>query len=237
MLSFMREQGGGSLPGEQVAGSGQRNGAAPDKGEAQEYLTVAANSRNLRRSTILVAILVAIGLAGLGYMIRKSQPQAASGQPAQEEENKIEVAISRLTGVSSEMVSRMDEIVSKFYEFSDVFQVGVGELVKNPFEVGMFMGAIKEEGAAQQNDAVKAALIRREHLKKRADTLQLLSVMRSDDDDACMINDRILHQGDTIEGFTITRIEGDSVLLTWQTDKAVPTAGTEDLTIMLKLAQ
>ena len=237
MLSFMREQGGGSLPGEQVAGSGQRNGAAPDKGEAQEYLTVAANSRNLRRSTILVAILVAIGLAGLGYMIRKSQPQAALGLPAQEEENKIEVAISRLTGVSSEMVSRMDEIVSKFYEFSDVFQVGVGELVKNPFEVGMFMGAIKEEGATQQDDASRAALIRRERLEQCAATLKLLSVMRSEDGNACMINDRILHTGDSIEGFAVTRIGGDSVTLTWQSEDAPQAAATEDLTIMLMLAQ
>jgi preprotein translocase subunit SecG len=239
MLSFMREQGGESLPGEQVAGSDQRDSGAPDKGENQEFLTVAANSKNLRRSTIVVAVLVAVGLAGLGYMIRKSQPQAAYGKPVKEEENKIEVAISRLTGVSSEMVSRMDEIVNKFYEFSDVFQVGVGELVKNPFEVEMFMGAMKEEGPSAEDQAAKAALIQRERLKKRAKTLKLLSVMRSDGDDACMINDRILHLGDSIEGLTVTRIAGDSVLLALQSDEAVSTAEaeTEDLTIMLKLAQ
>lgn len=237
MLSFMREQGGDSLPDEQATGSGQREGASAEKGENQEYLTVAANSQNLRRSTIVVAVLVAVGLAGLGYMIRKSQPQAALGQPSQEEENKIEVAISRLTGVSSEMVSRMDEIVNKFYEFSDVFQVGVGELVKNPFEVETFMGAMKEDGPTPQDEAARAALIRRAHLKERAATLKLLSVMRSDDGNACMINDRILRQGDTIEEFTITQIGADSVLLTWQSDEAVQTAETEDLTLMLKLAQ
>ena len=237
MLSFMREEGGESLPAGQVAGASPREGDTPGSGENQEYLTVAANSKNLRRSTILVAVLVAIGLAGLGYMIRQSQPQAALGEPALEEENKIEVAISRLTGVSSEMVSRMDEIVSKFYEFSDVFQVGVGELVKNPFEVGMFMGAIKDEGPTPQDEAARAALVRRERLKERASTLKLLSVMRSDDGDACMINDRILRQGDSIEELTITQIGGDSVLLTWQLDETVQAGATEDLTIMLKLAK
>jgi hypothetical protein len=236
MLSFMREQGGEKLPAEQGAQTSQLDGAPPEGGDSQEYLTIAANSKNLRRSTILVAVLVAIGLAGLGYMIRQSQPQAASGKPAQEE-NKIESAISRLTGVSSEMVSRMDEIVSKFYEFSDVFQVGVGELVKNPFEVEMLMEAIKEEAPDPRDAAAQAALIRRQRLKERASTLTLLSVMRSEDGNACMINDRILRKGDSIEGLTITRISGDSVLLCWQADETDPAGTNEDLTIMLKLAQ
>ncbi|UCD49063.1 MAG: hypothetical protein JSW27_16200 [Phycisphaerales bacterium] len=236
MLSFMREQGGESLPGEHGAGVSQQQGAAPEK-ESQEFLTVAATTHNVRRSTILVVVLVAVGLAGLGYMIRKSRPQAAYGEAAKEEQNEIEVAISRLTGVSSEMVSRMDEIVNKFYEFSDVSQVGVGELVKNPFETESFMGAIKEEVSSSQDSAARAALIRRERLRQRAKSLKLLSVMRSEDGNACMINDRILHQGDTIEGLVITEIGGDSVLLTWQPEGAVSAAETEDLTIMLKLAQ
>ena len=237
MLSFMREQGGDGLPGNQTAGSSQQDGGAPDNGGSQEYLTVAANSRSLRRSTIVVSVLVAIGLAGLGYMIRQSQPQAASAQPSKDEENKIEVAIGRLTGISSEMVSRMDEIVSKFYEFSDVFQVEVGELVKNPFQVEMCMEALQEEGAAETDEAARAALIRREQLKERASTLKLLSVMRSEDGNACMIDDRILHRGDSLEGFTITQIGDDSVELTWRSDEAGQPAETEDLTIMLKLAQ
>lgn len=237
MLSFMREQGGDSLPVDKTAGSGQQNGAAPDGGEPQEYLTVATNSQNLRKSTILVAILVAIGLAGLGYMIRKSQPQAASAQPFKDEENKIEMAIGRLTGVSSEMIGRMDEIVNKFYEFSDVFQVRVNELVKNPFQVEMIMGAIQDEEATKRDDAARAAVIRREQVKKRASTLKLLSVMRSDDGNACMINDRILRYGDSLEGFTITEIKAESVLLTWPSDAAGESAEEEDLTIMLKLAQ
>jgi len=237
MLSFMREQGGESLPGNQTTGSGQQDGAAPSGGEPQEYLTVAANSKSLRRSTIVVGVLVAAGLAGLGYMIHQSQPQAASGQVTPEQESSIELAIGRLTGIRSEMVGRMDEIVKKFYEFSDVFQVEEGELVKNPFQAVVFMEAIQDEAATKQSEAERAALIRREQLKKRAETLKLLSVMRSDDGNACMINDRILHRGDLIEGFTITRIGGDSVELTWRSDEADQAVTMDDLTIMLELAQ
>lgn len=237
MLSFLREQSPGEVPGNESAGSSPREANAAGKGETQEYLTVAANSKSLRMSTILVAILVAIGLLGLGYMIRKSQPQAASAQSGNDEQATIEAAISRLTGVSSEMVSRMDEIVNKFYEFSNVFQVGVSELRKNPFEVEVFMGAVKENAATAQDDAAKAALIRREKLQKRAEGLILLSVMRSDEGNACMINDRILRKGDLIEGFVVTEIAGDSVELAWNGSDAEPDVETEDLTIQLKLAQ
>jgi len=237
MLSFMREQGGESLSGGQGAGASQHQGGASEKEENQEFLTVAVTSHNLRRSTIFVAILVVAGLAGLGYMIHKSRPQAAYGTPAKEQEDKIEVAIGRLTGVSSEMVGRMDEIVDKFYEFSDVSQIGVGELVKNPFDVGMYMGAIKDEATTPTDQGDQVALLRRARLKERAKTLKLLSVMRSDDGNACMINDRILRQGDTIDGLLITQIGSDSVLLALVPVGPNSTAETEDMTIMLKLAQ
>jgi hypothetical protein len=203
MLSFLREQGAGDLPDGPDAGDVKQ-------ADSQEYLTVAANRKNLRRSTIGVMILVAIGLAGLAFMIHRSQPQAASAEPV-DDEAQIEVAISRLTGVSAEMVNRMDEIVKRFYEFSDVFQVGVGELAKNPFEVEVFAEAIKEDGGKADNERAQAALLERENLKKRAGTLKLLSVMRSEEGNCCMINDRILSQGDIIEGFAIVSIRGDSV--------------------------
>jgi hypothetical protein len=237
MLSFMREQGGGNVAGAQGAGTSPAQGPTPEKEDSQEFLTVAVTRGKLRRSTIVVAVLVAVGLAGLGYMIRQSRPEAAFGKAASEEEKNIEVAIGRLTGVSSEMVSRMDEIVDKFYEFSDVSQVEVGELVKNPFEVASYMGAIKEEVTSTQDDAGRAALIRRQRLKERAKNLKLLSVMRSDDGNACMINDRILRQGDTIDGLVITKIGANSVLLALDSTGSLSAAETEDLTIMLKLTQ
>ena len=81
MLSFMREQGAGRSQENQPTGSDQPAVGSPNKDEGQEYLTVAANKSSLRKSTIFVVILVAIGLASLGFMIRKNRPQAALAQP------------------------------------------------------------------------------------------------------------------------------------------------------------
>jgi len=61
--------------------------------------------------------------------------------------------------------------------------------------------------------------------------------MRSDQGNCCMINDRILRQGDTIEGFTISQIGGDSVELAYQPSGWGGTAKAEALKILLKLSQ
>lgn len=238
MLSFMREQEAGN-PAERPSGeAGSRNPQAAEGPGAQEYLTVAANRQSLRRSTILVAILVAIGLVCLLFMIRKSQPQAASAKQSGGDEKKIEAAISRLTGVRSEMVDRMDEIVKKFYEFSDVFQVKVSELAKNPFQVEGGVKAVPGVAAVPEDPQAQAEQVRREKMQQQAATLRLLSIMRSDIGHSCMINDEILRQGDIIEGFVISQIGNNFVELTWLPAGAAGNASeTEKLSVTLKLSE
>ncbi|NLH42417.1 MAG: hypothetical protein GX448_11320 [Planctomycetes bacterium] len=239
MLSFMREPESGTASEHAAAGPGPQAAASAGP-EAQEYLTVAANSKNLRRSTILVAVLVAIGLVCLMFMIRKSQPQAASAKEAVSDETKIEAAISRLTGVRSEMTNRMGAIITKFYEFSDVFQVKVNELSKNPFEVqGLTMKGLKGQAVVGDDPQIQAELIRREKMQERGRTLRLLSVMRSDQGDSCMINDQILQQGQSIEGFTVHQIRDNSVELVWSEGATSDNAASEtkDWTITLKLSE
>jgi preprotein translocase subunit SecG len=238
MLSFMREQGTGDASANQTKNAGQPK-ASEDTGSL-EYLTVATTSKSLRKSTILVAILVSIGLVCLGFMIRKSRPQAALAKQADEEETKIEVAIGRLTGASSEMISKADQILKKFYEFSGVHQVHVNDLAKNPFEVEAFAKDLKSEVSPQADAAAEMALIKRQRMKQRAGSLSLLSVMQSGQASSCMINDKILRRGDTIEGFVITRIGSDCVELTWRGDgnpAGGESAETDEFNVVLKLSQ
>ncbi|MBP8304267.1 MAG: hypothetical protein KBE04_09090 [Phycisphaerae bacterium] len=130
MLSFMRDQ-------QEAAGRTSKGPTAEPTAQPgeQEYLTVAGKTRRTRQSTIAVIVLFAVGLVGVGLMVRKSQPRAAVAAPAKSQESQIEAAIGRLTGVNAEMSSHMDQIVQKFHEFSAVAQVAVDELVKNPFEL------------------------------------------------------------------------------------------------------
>jgi hypothetical protein len=244
MLSFMREQGASRASDNQPAGVESPAARAPNTDDGQEFLTVAANKSSLRQSTIFVVLLVAVGLASLGYMIRRNRPQAAIAQSSKDEQTRMAATISHLTGISSEMFTRMDQIVKKFYEFSNVFQVGVNELSKNPFEVETVAAAVKQEPqtvesqAPQPDDSVRLALARRQQMKAKGDSLKLLSIMRSGSESVCMINDELLRRGDSITGFMVVNIGSDSVLLAGSPDgKTDPTQDENRLMVELKLAQ
>jgi len=64
-------------------------------------------------------------------------------------------------------------------------------------------------------------------------------VMQSGNGSSCMINDRILGQGDVVEGFTIGQISADCVELIWLDRGGAGTAEseTEPIRIILKLSQ
>jgi hypothetical protein len=229
MLSFMREQDPKNASARPAPGSGSPGGAGEAPG-SQEFLTVAANSQSLRRSTIMVAVLVGIGLVSLLLMIRRSAPQAASARETANDQ-KIESAISRITGSRTEMAGRMDEIVKKFYEFSDVVQVKVSELAKNPFEAEGSAPAVVLDPSMD-----RAELLRLQRLR----SLKLVSIMRTGGQGpCCMINDQILQQGDIIEGFKIVEIGNNSVTLAWLSGETAEggTSQTDEMKTTLKLSE
>jgi len=242
MLSFLRDQGAEKLPAQKpAAGQAEISADAPGQPNPQEYFTVAAQKKNVRKSTIFVAILFGIGLLCLWFMIKKSAPQAASASSTDTQETQIEAAITRLTGVSSELFSRMDQIVNKFYEFSDVLQVQVNELVKNPFELEMFLSSLKGKVDAQEeNIDINAEFIRQQQIRQKASGLQLLTICQTEQGNCCMIDDKILYEGDLINSFRVTQIGDNFVKIKWQ-DSKDDTAHSEtlspDLEIILKLSE
>lgn len=218
MLSFLREQ---SFEESSVKGTGEpskgeaknrRTSKSPnapdDKGQEQQYLTVSAKGKNVRKMTMMLAVLFVIGLMCLMFMIKKSTPRTVTAAAGSEEQSQIEKAILRLTGVGSEMFNRMDQIVKKFYEFSDVQQVRVQELVKNPFERQLFLA----EGG-DSSDTKDAELLRKQRLTQGTKSLQLLTICQTDQGICCMIDDKILYEGDTIKDYKVTQISDEFVKL------------------------
>lgn len=251
MLSFLREQGIGDLLARKPAAPAlaPTDGAAGDKspgngpdvsGQEQEYLTVATRNKNTRKSTVLLVVLFGIGLLCLWFMIKKSTPRQASAASAGIEETQVEEAIVRLTGVKSEMFSRMDQILRKFYEFSDVLQVQVGELVKNPFELELFLAGLKGKVAAEgKNLEIDSGIVMQQQIKEAAKNMQLLSIMRSQQSKCCMIDNKILYEGDSIRGFKISQIGENFVKLQWVPKDGSQTlaASSENVEIVLKLSE
>jgi len=204
----------------QQSSCGQSQSRPSEGRRDEQYLTVAVHGNSVRKTTILLAILFGIGLLCLWFMIKKSTPSAAAAV-VNAEETQLKKAITQLIGVKSEIFSRMDEIVKKFYEFSDVQQVKVNELVKNPFKLEMFLGNTDEIG-------IDIELMRQQQLKEQARDMQLLSIMQSNADkgSCCMIDDKILYEGDKIRGFEVRQISDSTVWLE-----------SEGLEIVLKLSE
>jgi preprotein translocase subunit SecG len=223
MLSFLHEQGFENSSGQPAPQSsrdkagGQDNASAGNTQE-QQYLTVAAQGKNVRKMTMMLAVLFGVGLLGLLFMIKKSVPGTAAALSTAAEETQIEKTIKRLTGLGSEMFNRMDQIVKKFYEFSDVRQVGVNELVKNPFEYEMFL-----TGGGKTTDSTgkgpRDELIMQQGIKG----LQLFAICQTEQGNFCMINDKILYEGDSIKGYKVSQISDDFVKLEFEgVEKILP---------------
>jgi preprotein translocase subunit SecG len=244
MLSFLREQGNGELPTQKPdAGTEAVPSDGAEKTKGQEYLTVAAPGKRSLRSTILLAVLFIIGLLCLGYMIRKSTPSTATAASDPAEETKLEQAIARLTGVKSEMFNGMDEIVNKFYQFSDVLQVKVGELVKNPFEMEALSTNAKEGSRVEiKVPEIDTELAQQQQIRQKAKDMKLLGIMQSDQSGGrkcCWIGDKTLYEGDRIREFRVSQIGDSFVKLEWSPDNSSGSSETktDSVEVVLNLSE
>jgi len=195
MLPFMKDQ---DSPQEPTGAENTTGGIGSLDGE-ERFLTTAQHGRHLRHSTIMLAVVFTAGALCVWFMIKKVTPAPTVAAEVQEEA-KIENAIAQLTGIKTEMDNRMGDIVAKFSELADVEQIDVTDLKKNPFEHELSVG-----GLTDGFDSARE-LLRRE-VEEKAQGLQLWGIMASDGEACCMINNKFLHKGDKIAGFTVAEID------------------------------
>ena len=183
-----------------------------------DFLLPAEHGRNVRQSTIILAILFSVGALCLWFMIKKATPKAVSAA-IETQEAQIESAIADIVGIETEMNSRIDGVIDKFHQFSDIDQIDVDDLRKNPFIHNNFRKDVQENYDFDNNSL-------RQELIRKSKQLQLWSVMESEQGSCCMINEKILYVGDTIKGFKVNQIESRFVELV-----------SNDLQVILKMSE
>jgi hypothetical protein len=189
------------------AADGQGTQSAPQQ---QDYLTVASRDKKIKQGTIALAILFTAGLLCVLLMIKKSGPSAAVGQMTNEE-FKIESAIAQLTGLRLGVGSRIDQIVKRFNQFSDVKKLQVEQLHRNPFVREKYFPASGLNSEKAGGEADTEAL--NSELARQAESMQLWSIMHGGEGNCCMIDDKVLYEGDRIGGFEVCRISEYTVEL------------------------
>lgn len=213
MLEFLNEQDDLEVQNKKdtsnekvPSGTGQpeEGGQKGSKPESDDFVSARDNVKSVKRSTVILAILFAAGLAGLFIMIKKGAPRLVSAQTVDPQQVQIDTLVAKLGGVRTEMSNKMDTIVKKFYEFADVKQISLDQLAKNPF----MHGKIDLTSPSVENKVLV-------HTRKTSD-FKLFSIMKDDADaskSCCMINDILLSVGQTILGFTVKEIGSGFVVL------------------------
>jgi hypothetical protein len=235
MLPFMREQGMETIrqDGNAVTGPVGLPGTLPAS-PSEQYLTV-AHKKRARKSNYVLMILFCAGLLILWVMIKKSTPQSAAA--AVSGDAQIETLLNKIAGVRSEMFSSLDEIAERFYKFADVQQVE--GLVRNPFRVELACGNFGQTlNAKGSNYGVYPQTAKQGEQDRNTGHMQLLSIMASDERNCCMIDDRILYEGDSIKGFKVRQI-GDNFVKLEQEVADDPNSGKggAQVEIVLKLSE
>ncbi|HDS85542.1 MAG TPA: hypothetical protein ENN97_10160 [Phycisphaerales bacterium] len=208
MLSYLKE-GQSKIPA--VEASSQENGAeAPSL--QNDFLTVSGHTRKLRQSTMMLMAMFAVGALGVWFMIKKTTPASVAAATA-EDQTQLEAAIAQLSGMQTEMNSQMDSVVGRFYEFSNIGQIHVDELQKNPFKREIASG---QPGSDEDRQRQEQLRLMQDKISGAAQNLQLWSITSTPRGVCCMINDKILYVGDEINDLTVSHIGANTVDLTYE---------------------
>ncbi len=166
----------------------------------EEYVLPDSTGKDAKQSTILLAVLFIVGALGIWFMIKKAStgPIAASAAVSTQEAQ-IDSAIAQLTGIETQIHNQVGDVVKKFYQLTNIEQVNVSDLNKNPFKHEMSIGNFDTNSLLNKGNTFS--------------TLKLWSVMQSGDQSCCMINDKLLYVGDTIDGYRVEEIGNKSVRL------------------------
>lgn len=215
MLSYMREDNnnGTTSANDRQKRETDRAPCHPADAE-QDYLVPENTGKRANRNTMVLLVLFFAGLLLLGFMVKRVDPLSAEAAMT-DDSMQIERAVANLTGVQVEMDGKLNDAVRKISTLSDIKQVAVDELSKNPFSHSLVrqITGIRTGGKVNKSTGQTAV--------EKADELHLWTIVSSGKKRSCMINDKILYEGDNIMGLRVNHIAEDFVELVGQRTRVV----------------
>lgn len=176
----------------------------PETVQQNDIIQPQVQEKNVKHTTFILIGAIAIVFAAI-WVIHKKTTSVEATAAVNEQQLKIESAITQLTGINKESISQVDELVKKFYEFADFAQVKPQQLKTDPFNSFLSSGMPAASSGANQAGASEAS--------KETPKMELLSILKSKYGNCCMIDDTLLYKGDKINGFEIMEIGDDFVKL------------------------
>ncbi len=175
----------------------------------EDFLTVSGHSKKVRQSTLMLAGLFVIAAAVVWFMVKKTTPASVEAATSQDQ-SQLEAALAQLSTMQHEVNTQMDSVVGRFYQFDNIEQVEVNELKKNPFERELGKSQQKEDVQKEIQDQLKDL---RDKARQQAAGLELWSITATPKGKCCMINEKLLYVGDSINELTVNQIGEKTVTL------------------------
>lgn len=181
-----------------------------------EISFVAEERKSINRTTLVMFAVLLAGAGGLYFMHLRSGPRAA--QAADATAVAAQQTIDKFLGDGGGSIRAMEtmlrdteKVVQQFLSYPSMTQVPLESLRTNPFR-------FRAAGPATPSRSTEAAeKQRREQEKQEAiaavKRLQLQSILHSADRRACVIDRQFYSEGQQVNGFSIEKINPQSVVV------------------------
>lgn len=180
---------------------------------ADDAAFVADVERPSRNVPLVILGILILGAGAIYLMHMKAGPRAAQ---ASTEAVTAKATIDEFLNDGGKNLSAMrdllkntEKVIQQFAEYPSMTQVAVEDLKTNPFRM------LAPQPAADDSAAAAARRLEEEKKKVMAElpSLQLQSIIHSGSVATCMISNRMLKEGDEINGFVIEKVNPDSVIV------------------------
>jgi len=183
-----------------------------------EVIELAVQEKHVRQTTLILIGAIAVAFAVIWFLHKKNTPAPAAATVV-DQQAVIEASIAQLTGIKTDNVVQVDQLVKKFYEFADFGQVAADQLRENPFyRVQAVPDSAKDSSSGENAGA---------NIQIEAKKMQLQSIMQSKYGNCCMIDGKLLYKGDKIGIFEIVEIDKTFVRLSSDRQEAILFLQTE----------
>ncbi len=197
-----------------------------DEGETAAPQTQGEPGSAVKRAVaanMLLAGLFAAGIACLwGLSLHKGPATACAEEMTVE--TTVDTALSQLTPSSGKSSKETAAVLDTFYYEARHRQLPQGRLKGNPFILTMPVRAVAAPTEATPTPAptpVVASNTAACEALAAAAKLSLQSVLMGNHETVAMISNNLLTEGQTIQGWTVSKIEPREVTLTWNDQKYV----------------
>ena len=220
----VESEGGDEAAGAAAPGNAEHspNSGDPQDGSdlnetlaTQETEFVSAEKKPLNQTAMMLFFIVLIGGAGTYFMYYRNGPQSAKA--ADPTVVKAEATINDFMKSGSKNVSMLRllldgtaKIVEQFKAYPNMTQIPLADLKANPFHFANFKAAPDvdpEEIAKKKKEEERVAIL------KKVQALQLQTVVVNGNRKACMINNTMFQEGETLDGFTLEKINPNAVVV------------------------